>query len=163
MAARGEFRQALIDGDFRRCAAMWRVVRPHLPQPNNDGEAEIQMHAARTCTRLPLKLRAYSHRWLTERNLPSLLPDHLRPKAEQLCPKVVPAVGFAWGSGHTLLQPAKPIIEGAVHKTISELAADGMLDRDPGFVRNQMLLTKNRTIHALFGRIQTLLKEGLPA
>lgn len=91
-----EFRRCLDECDVPAVRALWAHVAPELPQPRDDAEALASIHGARTYTRaLPFWKRAYSHSWLVERGLPSGLPDHLRPRAERLYPRVVDAVGIA--------------------------------------------------------------------
>lgn len=93
---RAEFAALLAQGDAAALRRAWRQVAPHLPQPTTDAEAEIIMHHARTQARsVPMRARAWSHRWLLERGLPSGLPDILRPRAERLYPRVVEAVGIS--------------------------------------------------------------------
>jgi len=63
---------------------MWAGIFPNEPQPQDDAATLATLHYARTLANsVPFKLRAYSHRWLCERNLPSGLPDALKPKAER--------------------------------------------------------------------------------
>ena len=96
MAIHEHFRQALIDLDAGLCRKVWAHVFPHWPQPETDADALVTKHAARTgMESLDLKHRAYSHRWLTERGMPSALPDHLKPKAERMYPRIVEAVAIA--------------------------------------------------------------------
>lgn len=153
MAARDDFLQALIDGDVRRLKRMWSRVGAHLPQ---DGDDEVCMHIARTATeRIPLKLRAYSHRWLGERGYPSRLPDRLKPSAERMYPQIASAAGFAWNSSSSILAPAKPYVEKAVGDRVSDIFANG----DGGkteLVKSEMIATKNRTLKSLFGPLKAL-------
>lgn len=151
MAARDDFRAALMDGDVRLLRRIWARAMPHLPQPKDAADAEVCLHVARTATKsIPLKLRAYSHRWLVERELPSQLPDELKPEAERLYPKIAASVGYGWNSNSTILKPAKPIIERAVGDRIEELAADGQLGNIQ-LVRDEMRITKDKTLKSLFG------------
>jgi hypothetical protein len=93
MATPDEFRAALASGDVRLVRKAAAIAFPHLPQPETDEDAEVLMHVARTeATSLPLRLRAWSHRWLTERGHPSHLPDELKPKAEQIHPVIAEGV-----------------------------------------------------------------------
>lgn len=89
-------RQALEDGDCDVLAKLWRHIAPHLPGPKTRAEIEIVLHSARTqAGSVTFRKRAYSHRWLMERGLPSHLPDDLRPKAERIYPRIVEGVGIA--------------------------------------------------------------------
>lgn len=160
MAKRDALRDALIAGDVDLLQRMWATWFPHAYRPQNWQEAEIQLHLARTkAQNVPLRLRCYSHHWLIERELPSMLPDDLKPKAESYRPKIASAVGFAWGTHSKIMKPAEPIIVRAVSDRIEEMALDGMLESNPDGVRTEMLLTKNRVLHKLFGNIASLLKE----
>lgn len=150
MAAREDFRQALMDGDVRLLRRIWASVFPGHPQPESAAEAETTLHIARTAAEsIPLKLRAYSHRWLLERNLPSQLPDELKPKAEQLCPRVAEAVGIAMSTGKDWLKPALPLVRRAMEQTVEDMFANG--DRDPGLVKSRMLAARDDEMKRLFG------------
>lgn len=151
------YRRALAEGDVAALWRMWGRFHPHDYQPANWQEAEIQLHVARTGAQsVSDRLRCYSHHWLIERKLLSMLPNELLPKVEQYRPKIVSAVGFAWGTSSGLLRTAEPIITAAVNQRIEEMAADGLLETDPDGVRTEILLTKNRTLHGLFGNISHL-------
>jgi hypothetical protein len=90
------FRNALESLDVDLVRKIWSHVMPHLPQPSNEREALIVMHMARTGSRsIRFRDRAYSHAWLTERSIPSNLPDKLRPRAERMYPRSVDGVGIA--------------------------------------------------------------------
>jgi hypothetical protein len=52
------------------------------------------------------KARAWSHRWLTERALPSGLPDRLKPSAERVYSRVVEGVGISVNCRNPVLKPA---------------------------------------------------------
>lgn len=111
----------------------------------------MALHGARTAAEsMPLKLRAYSHRWLIERGYPSQLPDKLKPKAEQMFPKVAEGVGIACKTNNKYLKPAMPIIQKAMGDAVEDCFANG--DRDPKLVKSQMMLAKDREFKALFGR-----------
>src|SRR4051812_9282965 len=91
-----EFRNLLEGGDVDALMRAHAKLFPHLPPPPDRATAEATMHLART--QVPfvrLKYRLYSHQWLTERMLPSGLPDQLKPIAERLYPIVKSAVGIA--------------------------------------------------------------------
>lgn len=150
MAARDAFLRALVDGDVRTLRRMWSRVSPHLPQVDA-ADGETCMHIARTATKgVPLKCRAYSHRWLEERGYPSQLPDKLKPQAERMYPRVASAAGFAWSSSSEILRPAKPIVDRAVGDRVEDLFANGDGDKTE-LVRREMIDTKNRTLKHLFG------------
>jgi hypothetical protein len=90
------FRQALVDGDVGLVRKIWAHVFPNWPQPKTDEETLVTLHVARTAMdSIEFRHRAYSHCWLTERSIPSQLPDPLKPRAERLYPRVVDGVGIA--------------------------------------------------------------------
>lgn len=136
MEASAAFLQALVEGSVRDIRALWRVVCPHLPQPRDDQEAALMMHRARTdANSIPLKERAYSHRWLTERGLPSGLPDHLRSRAERMYPVVIDAVGIAVRSGRN--PEAAKEVRGVMENAVREMYADG--DKDPQRIKKRIM------------------------
>lgn len=109
------------------------------------------MHRARTeAESVSLKARAYSHRWLVERNLPSGLPDELKPKAERLYPVPAQAVGISVNFRSEWMRPAAVKVRGAMETAVGEAFADGR--RDTAFVSARMAEAKDKTIKALFGR-----------
>lgn len=153
-----DFRRAIEDGDFKALRILHETALPHLPGPKSDAEAEASLHMARTqASWLELKRRAYSHRWLTERNLPSMLPDELKPKAERLYPKVVSAVGISVNVKGDWLQPAVPIVRGAMEAAVLEAEADGKL-LDSAFVTARMKEAREKAWRELFGATAEKLK-----
>lgn len=152
MAAADEFRDALERGDFRHLRRIASVAMPHLPQPKTDAEAEIVMHHARTqAGNVTLRSRAWSHRWLTERNLPSGLPDELRPRAERMYPVVAEGVVIAAGAMSEAMRPAGKIIQGAMSDAVAEAYADRRTE--PSFVRSRILAARDRAKRHLFGAL----------
>lgn len=146
------FRAALETGDIAALRGLWSAVAPHLPQPANDGEAEIAMHVARTqAESVSIRKRAYSHRWLEERSLPSSLPDHLKPQVDRLYPKVVGAVGISVNFRSEFMKPAKALVERAMGDAVEDAFAEGRTDLV--FVSAQMARAKAREMKALFGGI----------
>lgn len=147
-----EFRVLLEAGDARAVAAAMLKAQPHIPAPANDEQAEIAMHMARTATfGVSFRYRAYSHRWLTERSLPSQLPDWLKPDAERLYPAVASAVGISLNTKSEIIRPALVEVRGAMEYAVLDAEADGRLEDVP-FVRKRMAEAKQRTLKALFGR-----------
>jgi hypothetical protein len=147
-----DFRAALEAGDFRQLRRISETAEPHLARLT-DEQAEIVMHDARTRTKsLPFQKRAWSHRWLTERGLESGLPDRLRPKADQLYPRVAAAVGISVTARNPLLAAVAPLIRESMQDAVLEAQADGRLE-DDGFVRARMQEARERTTKALLGRI----------
>jgi len=151
MSADAAFRRVLEDGDFRALRRLHNTLLGHLPAPRNDSEAEISLHMARTqADWLNFKARAYSHRWLVERGLPSQLPDHLRPSAEQVVPVIKEAVLVSANTNSELLKPVMPHVQQAMCDAVKEAAADGRLS-DSEFVRARMLDAKARKFKELLG------------
>lgn len=147
------FTRALEDGDLRRLRGMWAQLAPHLPQPESDEQAEVIMHHARTQAKaVRFKYRAYSHRWLRERGLPSGLPDTLRPKAERIYPIEVLAIGISVNFRSAWMKPAAAEVRGAMEHAVLDAQAEGRL-ADSAFVSERMAEAKRRTMKALFGRI----------
>jgi hypothetical protein len=152
MSKQDDFRAALVAGDVRLLRRMWSSWFPHLPQVKNAHEAEIVMHHARTqAESIPLKHRAYSHRWLLERELPSGLPDQLRPSAERMYPVAAKAVGISVNMRSPYMAPAVVEVRGSMEHAVLEAEADGLLG-DTTHVSRRMTEAKNRTMRALFGR-----------
>ena len=144
------FRQLLEAGDVKRLRAAWHQVASGMPQPENDEQAEIVMHMTRTKSEtVTLRARAYSHRWLTERMLPSSLPDDLKAPAERLFPRVVEAVGVSVNFGSPYLAPAAAEVRGAIEASIEDCYANG--DTAVVVVKAQMGAARDRTLRALFG------------
>lgn len=110
------------------------------------------MHRARTeAESVSLDGRAYSHAWLVERSLPSGLPDHLKPRAERLYPRIVEGVGVSINFRSPILKPIAPLVERAVSDAVAEAYADGRTE--PGFVRARMKEAKTRAIKHLVGSL----------
>lgn len=146
------FRDLLEAGDVRGLRRHWASAAPNMPQPKNAEEAEIIMHRARTeAESVSFRHRAYSHRWLEERGLPSGLPDRLRPSAEQVCPRVAKAVGISVNTRSEYLKPAMLEVRGAMEQAVLEADADGLIG-DAAFVSARMSDARQRTMRALFGR-----------
>lgn len=145
------FRLALEQGDVALLRQAWATLFPHLPQPADDAQAEIVMHRARTeAVSIPLRQRAYSHRWLVERLLPSGLPDDLRPKAERMYPIISSGVGISVKASSTWMQPAADEVRQAMEVAVMDAHSDGRLE-DVVFVRSQMESARAKTLKALFG------------
>lgn len=152
MTAQADFRTALETGDVTLLLRIHPIAFPHLPAPLDHASAEISLHMARTqADWLPIKPRAYSHRWLLERDLPSQLPDALKPSAERLYPVVVEAVLISANSNSPLMRPAMKLVEQAMSDAVSEAHADGRLS-DSQFVRGRIQDARKREIIKLFGK-----------
>lgn len=142
-----DFRAALEAGDVRLVKRMWAAFMPHLPQPE---DAEAAMHMARTVSEtVSFKARAWSHRWLSERSLPSQLPDRLKPSAERLYPRVVEGVGISVNTRSPYLKPAMIEVRKAMEDVVNDCYANG--DTAPAIVRPRMLEAREKTMRSLFG------------
>ena len=146
------FRSLLEAGDVDALRGAWARVAPHLPQPESHEQAEIVMHHARTSSgSISFKARAWSHRWLSERDLPSGLPDGLRPPAERLYPRIAEAVGIAVKASNPYLKDAAAEVQQAMSDAVEDAYAGGR--KDQIFVRARMEEAKARTYKALFGKV----------
>lgn len=150
MSTETEFRRALEEGDFRRLRALHSALLPHIPEPTTDAAAEISLHMARTqADWLDLRKRAWSHRWLSERGLPSQLPDELKPKAERLYPVITEAVFVSANTNSPLLKPVAQQIQRSMCDAVEDCFANG--DRDPHLVRKRMQESRETTLKQLLG------------
>lgn len=130
-------RECLEAIDVDRLRKVWDVVFPHIPQPVKDADMVVQIHLIRTqASSIAFKLRAYSHRWLTDNGYPSLMPDELRPRAERLYPRIVEGVMIAVKASDPLLKPVAKRIERAMSDAVEDAYAEGR--REPEFVRARM-------------------------
>ena len=148
------FRNLLEAGDAPGLMAFWAEKMPSMPQPKGLEQATAAMHMARTAAdSVSLRFRAYSHRWLLERDLPSQLPDKLKPSAERLYPVVVDGVGISVNTMNKWMEPAMVPIRQAMETAVEEAYADNR--RDPAFVKVRMNEARDREFKALFGRLTT--------
>ena len=97
---------------------------------------------------VPFKLRAYSHRWLTDNGYPSQLPDNLKPSAERIYPKVVGSVGLSVNVKGAFA-PVAPYIEKAMTDAVLECYADG--HEEPEIVKPRMFEAKKTVVSKLLG------------
>jgi hypothetical protein len=140
-----EMQRCLVDCDVLGAMKLWKHISPNMPQPKNDAEGLIVLHHARTQSiSIPFRLRAYSHRWLCDNGLPSGLPDKLRPKAEQIYPRLVEAVGVSVKALSEANIPLAKAIERAMSDAVAEAYSDGK--RDPGFVKARMNEARQRVL-----------------
>jgi hypothetical protein len=108
------------------------------------------MHHARTQTEtVSLKARAWSHRWLTERGLPSGLPDRLKPSAERIYPRVATSVGISVNTRSPWLKPAMVEVRRSMEDAVEDCYANG--DTAPAIVRPRMFEAREKTLRSLFG------------
>lgn len=137
-----EHTRVMIDclekADVEGMRRLWREVAPKMPQ-HGDSDTLIKIHMTRTMTEaVGFKYRAYSHRWLVERGLPSYLPDDLKPKADRLYPVIAPTVGIMVNSKYPKL---KAEIVRVMSDAVMEAEADGKLTEDD-YVRSRMLAAR---------------------
>lgn len=145
------YRDALERLDINGMRKLWAYTNPQHPHPGSDADVLASMHMARTqISDLPLKLRFYSHSWLLERNLPSMLPDRLRPSADRMYPRVVKAVGLSVSSSSPIAAPILHLVRGAMEEAVLEAVADGKLD-DSEYVKKRIIEAKDRTVAKLLG------------
>lgn len=147
-----QFRRCLETLDVEGIRRLWASTSPHLDQPKNDHDALVTLHHARTQAKsIAFKLRAYSHRWLTDNGLPSGLPDELKPKAERIYPKIVQGVGISVNAKSALMKPITGLIRAAMENAVSEAFADGKTDST--FVSARIMEARQSTIRKLVGKI----------
>ena len=147
-----EFRRCLEALDVAGIRKLWRHVSPHLPQPKTDAEALVTLHHARTQTgSITLKLRAWSHRWLIDNGFPSGLPDHLRPSAERIYPRVVESVGISVNFRSAILKPIGVEVRVAMENAV--LDAYAHKKTEPEFLRARMTEAREITMRKLVGRL----------
>lgn len=146
------YRAALAQCDVPLVRKLWQHLAPHMPQPSSDAEALATIHIARTqCEALPPSQRIWSHRWLTERNIPSSLPDHMRPSAEQVVPRIIKAVGNSVNFSSSLLKPVETPVRQAINHAILDIHADDPDFSDDDLIRRRMNEARMKTIKQLLG------------
>ncbi len=144
------FRALLEAGDVERLRTHWRHAAPHLPQPDTYDKAEIIMHMTRTSSvSVGPRYRFYSHRWLTERDLPSQLPDNLKPSAERMYPVSVEGVGISLNTRNEILKPVVGEVRHAMEQAVEEAYADKKTD--PVFLTQRMNEAKRCAYKSLMG------------
>jgi len=133
--------ECLDTADVSKAWEIWASEMAHLPQALTYAEAEQTLHYARTdCRSLRFWKRAYSHAWLTERGLPSGLPDDLRPLAHRLYPRVAEGVGIA-----TYTRTPKALeVRGAMEAAVMECFEDKKTS--PDFIRARMFEVRDRIL-----------------
>lgn len=146
-----EMRRCLEDLDVAGIRRLWNHVAPHQPVPTKDEHVLVAAHHARTqAESMPLKARAYSHQWLSERGFPSALPDRLKPAAVRLYPVIAAAVGISVNTKSEIFKPAIPLIRGAMERAVLECYADGHKD-DPAIIKSRMMEAKTTAARQLLG------------
>ena len=138
-----ETRAILIDGDVD-------TYRKLMPAGTTRAQAEIGLHISRThAESVPFKLRAYSHRWLLERSLPSKLPNILRPKAERIEKVVQEGVAISANVRDPIMMPVAIEIRTAMENIVNDMYSSGT--PDPVKLRREMMFARDRTKRKLLG------------
>lgn len=129
-------RRCLENIDISLARRLWSHIAPNMPQPSSDEMVLKIIHMARTASnKLAFKLRAYSHAWLVDHALPSMLPDNLRPKAERIYPPTREAVGIAAPDSAVGL-----VLRGAMENVVMDYySTDRYASPDPVKVKRDML------------------------
>lgn len=144
-------RRAIADLDVVTARRHWASMFPGQPIVD-DARILAMLHLARTMTPgIADKLRFYSHRWLVDHNLPSFLPDDLKPKAEREYPVVALGVGISVNFRSPELRPIGDEVAAAMSHAVLEAQADGKLG-DAAHVRRRMAQAKAETLGKLIGR-----------
>jgi hypothetical protein len=139
MQHQAELRRCLIDCDVAQLRKLWAHIAPQWPQPKTERDMLVALHIARTNTNgIPFRARAYSHRWLIDGGWPSGLPDHLKPKAERIYPRVVGAVGISSMGGPGVKTHFNRAIEKVMGDAVLETYADGH-ENQPHIVKARMM------------------------
>jgi hypothetical protein len=144
-------KQCLEEMDVKSIRSLWHLIAPNMPQPKNDFEAMGSMHMARTqLITLTPRQRYYSHRWLLDHNLISLLPDQEKPAAERMYPQIKSSVGISLNSRSDLTKPIVPLIQSAMENAVLEAYADGRKDDIP-HIKKRMAEARTTTVRKLLG------------
>lgn len=147
------FRRCLEDVDVAGMRKLHAHVMPHVPA-GSDKDILVSIHHARTqAESMPMKARAWSHRWLLDHGYPSGLPDHLKPTAEREYPRVVEATGFTMNFGsqimREILAPIVPLVSKAVEEVILDEYSGAVVRRDHNRIRGRVLETKRKAVQQL--------------
>lgn len=130
-----QMRRCLEALDIEGIKKLWAHLAPHMVTGSTDHDILMSLHMARTQAKsIALKLRAYSHRWLLDNGYPSALPEDLKPKAEQMFPKIVTMTGISVNSKYQIVQDE---IGGAMHEVAGNCYADG--NEDQAYIKRHML------------------------
>jgi hypothetical protein len=147
----GEMQALMVTLDVKRAREVWKLVAPHLRQPESDEEMLTTLHLARTESPIVnTKLRYYSHCWLVERNLPSLLPDQMRPAAEREYPRKVQGVGISVNARSDLFRPVTGLVRESMEEAVLEVYADGGAD-NVDLIKRRMNEARRNTVRKLLG------------
>lgn len=150
-----EFRRCLEELDVVGVRKIWAYVSPHLEQPKTDAEALLTLHVARTASNsVRFRLRAYSHRWLTDNGYPSQLPDDLKPRAERIYPKIVEGVLISVNFSASGMKPAADFVRGAMEQSVLESYDEKI--SDTAVIKSRMLDARQVALRKAFGSFYKL-------
>lgn len=137
-------RQILIDGDIDG-------YRQYLAPRLDRAKAEIAMHVSRTMANsIPENLRIYSHNWLKERSIPSMLPNDLLPKAIQVKQTIAEAVGISVRASSELMKPVAVEVRKAMENVVLDMHANGDMHRTD-IMRARMQEARQNVLKATVG------------
>src|SRR5262245_6665525 len=138
-----QFRRCLEEMNLIGAREIWRKANPATYIDLTDEETIMMMHVARTSSNsVRFKYRAYSHSWLHERGLPSLRPDHLRSRAQRICPVRMPAAAIA-------VRNTTPIAL-AIRRAMEEAVLDAGLKK-PDETKRAILNARDKARRKLLG------------
>lgn len=138
------YHQCIRELDINGIRSLWSRTKAYKPM--TDHETLIALHYARTMLVMaPFRERAYSHSWLSERDLPSGLPDNLRSKAERIYPVVKGVVGISVNSKYPQVITE---VRGAMEEVVENAYADGK--EDPAYIKPRMMEARAKALKRLF-------------
>lgn len=157
MSANGElhstaFRRCLVELDVAGMRKLWAYIAPHLPQMATDAETLHAIHRARTqAESIPLNARAWSHRWLIDHGHESGLPDHLKPTAERIYPRIAEAVGLSVNFTSPFLRPIAAEVRGAMETVVLDEYNGSVVNVDR--LKRGLQSAREKTMRQLVGRL----------
>lgn len=123
-------------------------------------DVEELMHKARTeAENISFKARAYSHAWLVERGLTSMLPEELKPKAQRLYPVIAETVAISMNFKSKFMKPAEKIVEKAMSNAVADIYANGD-QANIELTRKRIQEAKSYEIGKLFGNVKGKIING---
>ena len=150
---RSAMQSCLMTLDVPLARKIWQEQFSHLESPKSDEEMLAMLHVARTQNpMINLRFRSYSHRWLIERGLPSMLPDELKQSAERMYPRMVSSVGISVNSNSPIVHPIIPFVQSAMENAVLEVYADGKQE-DIKLLKQRMEEARLMTVRKLLGKI----------
>jgi hypothetical protein len=151
MDSHAAVKQCLEEMDVEGIRSLWHLIAPKMPQPKTDFEAMCSLHMARTSMKvLTPRQRYYSHRWLLDNNVMSLLPDEEKPAAERMYPQVNSSVGISVNGKSEISRLVAPHIQSAMEYAVMDAYADGRKDDIP-FLRKRMMEARKTVVRKLLG------------